>query len=219
MSRIVEWYNAVELSTVQCEKNMLAKEKKTLDDKLQPLISSMTWDKYNKEYIEDTFDSIKDYYDRVMKAQANVQKILSSIGAWGEIPLFIRKDNSTDGLLDIANRELIVANRLRRGLQLNRLAEKIVLDENYRLYFNVPPSCPCTSDSENSEDEDDEENAYRKTQRQQTDTKVDLNQLREAFTTTVVIGDEAAVLYLPYQEYVDEMVGKAIMTAIHIRLV
>lgn len=224
VSRIVEWYNAVESSTEKCEKDMLATEKTTIDTQIQPLITTMTWDKYDKEYIEETFTLVKEFYDRVMKAQANVQKIMASINAWGESPLFTRKDNSTDALLDIANRGAIVAFRLRKSLQTNRQIEKIMQDENYRLYFNVSPSCPCSSGSEESgEDEDEDNDARRKSgtasQRQQTmsESLGDLNRLREAFSTTVVFTEENAALYKPYCDYVDELVGKAVMAAIHTR--
>lgn len=204
---------------------MLAKEKQNLDLRLLPLITEMTWNKYDKDYIEETFDLVKEYYDRVMKAQANVQKILSSINAWGDVPLFVRKDNHNDALLDIVNRDITVSNRFRRALVSNRLAEKVVLDENYRLYFNIPPSCPCSSGSEYSEDEEDDENDARRksgtaSQRQQTLTAEslgDLNRLREPFSTTVIISDENAILYTPYQEYVDGLVGMAIMSAVHTR--
>lgn len=222
LSRIVEWYNTVELSTQDCEKLMLAKEKTILDEKLQPIILEMTWDTYDKEYIENTFDLIKSYYDRVMKAQENIEKIVSNLNALGVIPLFVRKDNTTDALLDIGNREWNVAIRLRRLLQLNRMAEKVVMDENYRLYFNVPLSCPCSSDSEKSDDEEDDDDAQIKSrsrsvsQRQQTiESLVDF--ARVVPFTSSVIDQENAALYLPYQEYVDEMVGQAIMAGIHTR--
>lgn len=200
---------------------MLAKEKSKLDARLKPLISQMTWDKYDKDYIEETFGMIRDYHSRVMKAQANVQKILSNINAWGEVPLFTRKDNLIDSLLDIANRGTAINSRLNRCLLSNRLIEKVILDENYRLYFNVPASCPCSSGSESSDEEDDDYNDSRRTtsKRQQTITESlgDINRLREPFTTTLVFKEDDAKLYLPYQEYIDVLVGKEIMSAIHTR--
>lgn len=205
---------------------MLAKEKSKHDSRLQPLINSMTWDKYDKKYIEETFALIKNYHDRVMKAQANVDKIIESVNSWGEIPLFARKDNETDTLLDIGNRDTSIGIRLRRCLVSNRLAERIVLDENYRLYFNVPPSCPCSSGSESSTEEEEEENeefgkGKTASQRQQTmmDSMGDLTRLREPYVATVEIAEDNAALYTPYQEYVDELVGKAIMAGVHTRFV
>lgn len=225
MSRIVEWYNAVENSTELCEKDMLAHEKSNIDARLEPLITVMTWDKYDKDYIQESFKLVKDYYERVMKAQENVQKVLDSINAWGETPLFTRKDNQTDTLLDIAPHDSLINSRLRRTLTSNRLAEKVMLDENYRLYFNVPPSCPCSSDSESEEAEEQEaeidtRQKSRVSQRQQTITEVlgDLNRLRESFSTTLQFEDAKSALYQPYKDYVDKLVGQAVMAAVLTRL-
>lgn len=203
---------------------MLAKEKATLDEQVEPLITTMTWEKYDRAYIEETFELIKDYYDRVMKAQDNVRKIVASINSWGDVPLYMRKDNNTDTLLDIANREATISTRLRKCLLSKRMIEKVILDENYRLYFNIPPSCPCSSGSEDSEEEEADEAESRRrsrtaSQRQQTisESLGDVNRLREMFSTTIVIESAHLELYRPYQEYVDNLVSNAMMSAVHIR--
>lgn len=220
MSRIVEWFNAVELKTVKCESDILAKEKEGLDNKIKPLISTMTWDHYDKEYIEDTFDLVKDYYDRVMRAQENIRLILASIKQWGEVPLYARRDNMTDTLLDISNRDAAIAFRLRQCLLTKRLIEKVVLDENFRLFFNIAFSCPCSSGSDD-ESNDGENETYQKSsvshQKHQTVSMSEVGQLRQTFATSIVISGEQALLYRPYQEFIDDLVGVAIMDAIRVR--
>lgn len=204
---------------------MLAKEQAEIDLKVEP-ITNMTWNKYDKAYIEETYGLLKDNYQRVMKAQENVHKILASINSWGEVPLYMRKDHHTDALLEISNRDAIVGTRLRKCLVTKRLIEKVVLDENYRLYFNILPSCPCSSGSDDDEDGDiDEDLDSRRrsrsasTRHQTIESLGDVSKLREHFVSSIVIDNEHIELYRPYQEYIDNMVGNAIMAAIHTRYV
>lgn len=227
LARIVEWYNAVTERTVPCEKAMLAQEKRMLDAKLTPAIESMTWEKYDSEYVDKCYDLVKDYYDRVTRAQANVKKILDGINAWGSVPLFQRKDGLTDTLLDVQAREVQLESRLRKCLVSKRMLERVVVDENYRLYFNVPFSCPCSSGSEDSDKDLDDDDAGRgmRASRAVSVRSVhnassfeDVSKLLGKFESNLVREDWKGELYKAYEDYVDDLVGKAIMDGIAISI-
>lgn len=217
LSRIVEWYNAVSQKTVPCEANLLAKEKTMLDAALEPALKSMTWEKYDPAYVDEIYSQVKDYYDRVMKAQANIRKILASINAWGEVPLFPRKDNNNEALLDILQRDAMLESRLKKVLVSKKLIDRVVLDENYRLFFNIPFSCPCSSGSDSDSDDGGLMTGDMKAKQQSADTE-DLAKLREPFDTKIKIEGTQGALYRAYQEYMDEIVGAAIMNAIAVSI-
>lgn len=219
LSRIVEWYNAVSEKTVICESNMLAKEKAMLDGKLDPLIKTMSWEKYNPEYVDEVYALTKDYYDRVMKAQANIRKMLASIESWGSVALFPRKDFATETLLDIHTRDVALESRLKKCLQSKHITDRIMLDENYRLFFNLPFSCPCSSGSDDSDEEDEDEPHIMNSDgfvvaKQTAASSEDVGKLREPYMTKVVIDGWQGELFRPYQEYVDGLIGTAIMDGV-----
>lgn len=224
LARIVEWYNAVTVSTVPCEAAMLAQEKRMLDAKVLPAIETMTWESYDPEYIDECYDMVKDYYERVLRAQANVQRILDSINSWGSVPLFQRKDGLTDTLLDIHAREVQLESRLRKCLVSKRMLERVVMDENYRLFFNVPFSCTCSSSSKASDDElDDDDDMSRGLRASQAEngrsmqnapSVENVGELLVQFKTDLVREDWKGELYRAYEAYVDDLVGKAIMSGI-----
>lgn len=221
--RIVEWYNRVSDKAQPCETAMLAQEKRMLDGKLDALIDRQTWDSYETEYVDQVFGLVQNYHDRVMRAQENVRKILESINSWGSVPVFQRKDQQTDTLLDVQNRNLLSETRLRDCLLSKRLIQKFIVDENYRLYFNVPFSCPCSEDeSTESEDEGDvDKRAIRRSRvgplggpQLAPVTPEELAKLQMPFETNLVREDWKNQLYHEYEIYVDNLVGEAMMNAV-----
>lgn len=57
------------------------------------------------EYIESTRDMVRDLEKRVRLAKANVDTITEIMGQWSEHPLYLRKDEKKDSLLNLDDRE------------------------------------------------------------------------------------------------------------------
>lgn len=94
-----------------------------------------------------------------MKAKADLQLCCDDMRSWASKPLFIRKDNNNEALLDISNTDKLLDERLLKCYESKKLIDKIVNDGNFRLFFDVAiESCHCSSDSETDVGTEDEEN-------------------------------------------------------------
>lgn len=174
--------------------------------------------KTDPDYIEQIYKRTQGIHERVNKAQANLRKILASINKWGSKPLFHRKSHSTNLLLDIQNRDYSLNRRLKKCIETKRLIDRIMMDTNFRLFFNIEFSCPCSSDEETDE-EPSPSTSGMISQRAQTVgfTDDDLQKLRQDVPVHVNKSKQQMTLYRAYEEYVDAEVGKALMAAIHKR--
>lgn len=83
------------------------------------------------------YDKISNIYNRLIKTQENVQKLLNSINIWGNIPLYQRNTASPKALLDIENRSEKCKVRSIEAINSKTLSE-YTMEENYRLFFNLP---------------------------------------------------------------------------------
>lgn len=89
-----------------------------------------------------------------MKAKANLQTCCENVRSWGSKPLFIRKDNNNEALLDISNTDKLLDERLMNCYESKKLIDKLVNNENFRLFFDVAiESCHCSTDSEGDDQE------------------------------------------------------------------
>ena len=57
------------------------------------------------EYIVDTGNMVKDLEARVQKAKDNVDEIVKLMSTWSKTPLFTRKEEKNDTLLNLTDRE------------------------------------------------------------------------------------------------------------------
>lgn len=94
---------------------------------------------------------------RIMEAQQNLRECCESIQSWGLKPLFIRKDNNNEALLDISQTEKLLDERFMQCYESKKLIDRYVNNVNFRLYFNVEiTSCECSTITETSDEEDEE---------------------------------------------------------------
>lgn len=80
---------------------------------------------------------VTDLYGRIKKAQGNIQNVLDSIKVWANMPFYRRKEGSGYSLLDIDDRHNNCKNR---AIEVNNSRKLIeyAMEENYRLFFNMP---------------------------------------------------------------------------------
>ena len=80
-------------------------------------IFSGIWD-----YIQSTRDEVIDLESRVQKAKNNVEEVQKLMSTWSKSPLFTRKEEKNDCLLNLTDRE----DRLKKRYdEINAIGEKI----------------------------------------------------------------------------------------------
>lgn len=126
---------------------------------------------------------------------------MESLTKWGTVPLFVRKDNNIQNLLDIEDRQTIVAKRLTACQETQALIVH-KMDENFRLFFNIP--LPTDEDEEEEEDEGN---------REIEDEEEEEEMLQMEFQP-VERTDEQQLLFDAYEVYVDGIIGKHLMDAV-----
>lgn len=57
------------------------------------------------DYIQSTRDQVIDLESRVQKAKNNVEEIVKLMSTWSKAPLFTRKEEKNDTLLNLTDRE------------------------------------------------------------------------------------------------------------------
>lgn len=89
------------------------------------------------EVVQDIFDQVKQLHTRVVHAQRNVTEAVANIEVWSKVPLFERKEGKLDNLLYLEDR----TERVQRRYELIEVTSALIiklLEENYRLFFNLP---------------------------------------------------------------------------------
>lgn len=160
-----------------------------------------------------------------------MKNIIKHINDWGKIPLYTRKDNNIEALLDINNRDTIITKRLIKCMESKNIIDDIVWEKNFALFFNINiDSCPCSSgEDDNDSDDMDEEKSVRSvldefnegprkcSMRTQSSMTEDLNLIAKLRRPRKIKFDKTAeqmALYRPYEEYIDDLVANAVMAAI-----
>lgn len=87
-------------------------------------------------YVDSLYTATKDLYERVSTAKKNLQLIISNLQQWNKKPLYIRKKNKSDALLDISNRQQLILNRFKKCRKAVKTIEYVML-ENYRLFNDI----------------------------------------------------------------------------------
>ena len=97
------------------------------------------------EYIETLLSLLKKLHSRVFRAQENIEKLLKTMYEWAMIPVLDRKDFKDENLLAIGERKDRFA---KRYSEIEQAAEEIkrVLDENYKLFFDLLPESEYAKD-------------------------------------------------------------------------
>uniref|UniRef100_A0A182SW49 Dynein heavy chain tail domain-containing protein n=1 Tax=Anopheles maculatus TaxID=74869 RepID=A0A182SW49_9DIPT len=235
LSRIVEWYNEICKTCAPCEFELIQKEIDEIDAILADACSGrIDWNNFDQSFIDGLYDKLYNLYSRVLKAKANIQKVQNSIRSWGQIPLYERLNGDNTSLINIENRSLIVQRRLEACLDTKKLIEK-VMDENFKLYFDYLvalseeklSSASGTSSQRRSsmimpapeQEEQQPANVVAlevpdaEEEQSAADTLDDVPSLDQS-----ELGKNLSQLELfrPYEEYVDSILSKEIMDAVHV---
>uniref|UniRef100_H3BBD5 Dynein axonemal heavy chain 17 n=1 Tax=Latimeria chalumnae TaxID=7897 RepID=H3BBD5_LATCH len=131
---IVGWYNEIRSTTLPVEFPLIQKELDDIDVKLLSAETTLCWNSDGVwEYIQEMRDTIFDLETRIQKAKNNIETISLIMQDWSATPMFERKDNKKETLLDLEGRPNALN---KRYAAIKDAGEKIhvLLKENMDLY-------------------------------------------------------------------------------------
>lgn len=247
LSRIVDWYNEVKLKVVPCEFDIIKEEFELINNKLLIALETAKWSDYEEVYIMDLHGDLQNLNERVLKAKANVDKIIKSFKSWGDKPMYMRKDGNPYELMYPDNFDEFIIQRQQDEICTKQLIEEIV-DENFRLFFNLPLKKPATKKRESgikksflesfetlknldlertsAIDRPSEVNVAEldKAAQASTSSMITLKPVTVTSSTLsfdndeIVKTDEQLRLYRAYEEHLDVLILKEIQNALHVSL-
>ncbi|XP_021069297.1 dynein heavy chain 17, axonemal isoform X2 [Mus pahari] len=131
---IVGWYNEIKTTVKDVEFPLIRSELEAIDVKLLSAETTLFWNGENViEYIQEMREMLHNLQNRIQKAKQNVEGITQAMQEWSANPLFERKDNKKEALLDLDGR---VANLNKRYAAVKDAGVRIqaMVAENAELF-------------------------------------------------------------------------------------
>ncbi|XP_034948410.1 dynein beta chain, ciliary-like [Chelonus insularis] len=144
---IINWYNEIRIKCSEVELELLREEIQMIDGMIDEGQINYNWNSLEvPEYIQKLFTSVRSLYFRKLKAEKNIEHLIKNIYEWAMLPILVRKDFKRENLITINGREEKFA---KRYSIIEETAKEIqrILDENYKLYFNILPESAYVEDS------------------------------------------------------------------------
>ncbi|XP_063367395.1 dynein beta chain, ciliary-like [Cydia amplana] len=170
LNRAISWYNEIREGSHETEVALIEKEISAIDDLLGRGVEEYTWNDDFTEWMAEVYAAINTLQERVLRAQNNMKDGLKNIAAWGDMPLYTRKENRSrinvkGELLAVSERHPRFVARRNRILQSHEEFQGI-LATNYKLFFNIKEDTESLDEDEDLEEVDeatmdDEEKAAR----------------------------------------------------------
>uniref|UniRef100_A0A803SYF4 Dynein axonemal heavy chain 11 n=1 Tax=Anolis carolinensis TaxID=28377 RepID=A0A803SYF4_ANOCA len=137
---IVQWYNKVKQTVLEVEYPLIEKELIIADDQLKEAEEVFTWQEDDCwKYIEFLKVQIHDLEQILQKSKDNIKAIQQIMKSWMEHPLFSRKDNRKDALLNLDDKEEKLAKKFMSFQEDGRKIHTFV-KENLILFKADPDS-------------------------------------------------------------------------------
>ncbi|CAL8284422.1 unnamed protein product [Lota lota] len=131
---VVSWYNEIQATVLPSEFPLIEGELKSIDMELAKAETIMFWNGEGVwEYIKSIGDMMHDLYRRVNQAKANVDSMCVLMAEWSLTPMFERKDNKNDSLLDLKGRPAVL-NKRYTAIRDSGQKLRTLLEENKTLY-------------------------------------------------------------------------------------
>ncbi|XP_058902457.1 dynein axonemal heavy chain 17 isoform X5 [Kogia breviceps] len=131
---IAGWYNEVKTTVKDVEFPLIKSELEAIDVKLLDAETTLFWNgKGVFEYIQETREMLYSLQNRIQRAKQNTEGISQAMKDWSANPMFERKDNKKEALLDLDGR---VANLNKRYTAVKDAGLKIqsMVLENAELF-------------------------------------------------------------------------------------
>uniref|UniRef100_A0A8C8WRI9 Dynein axonemal heavy chain 17 n=1 Tax=Panthera leo TaxID=9689 RepID=A0A8C8WRI9_PANLE len=102
---IVGWYNEIKTTVMDVEFPLIKSELEAIDVKLLTAETTLFWNGEGVlEYIQDLREILHNLQNRMQKAKQNIDGISQAMKDWSANPMFERKDNKKEALLDLDGR-------------------------------------------------------------------------------------------------------------------
>uniref|UniRef100_A0A8C9JNR1 Dynein axonemal heavy chain 17 n=1 Tax=Panthera tigris altaica TaxID=74533 RepID=A0A8C9JNR1_PANTA len=102
---IVGWYNEIKTTVMDVEFPLIKSELEAIDVKLLTAETTLFWNGEGVlEYIQDLQEILHNLQNRMQKAKQNIDGISQAMKDWSANPMFERKDNKKEALLDLDGR-------------------------------------------------------------------------------------------------------------------
>nr|XP_023507674.1 dynein heavy chain 17, axonemal isoform X2 [Equus caballus] len=131
---IVGWYNEIKTTVMDVEFPLVKSELEAIDVKLLSAETTLFWNGEGVfEYIQEMREILYNLQNRMQKAKQNIDGISQAMKDWSANPMFERKDNKKEALLDLDGRML---NLNRRYAAVKDAGQKIqaMVAENAELF-------------------------------------------------------------------------------------
>ncbi|KAH0517950.1 Dynein heavy chain 17, axonemal [Microtus ochrogaster] len=102
---IVGWYNEIKTTVMDVEFPLIKSELEAIDVKLMSAETTLFWNGEKVfQYIQEMREVLYNLQNRMQKAKQNIEGIRQAMQDWSTNPLFERKDNKKEALLDLDGR-------------------------------------------------------------------------------------------------------------------
>ena len=106
LDQMVNWYNKIRTTVLDVEFPLIEKQLAAIDDQLKSGETELNWSMEVLDYINTTYDMIKNLEQQLQETKDNVTKIDNIMEVWSESPLFLRKvETKAHGLLSLNDRQ------------------------------------------------------------------------------------------------------------------
>ncbi|XP_028375908.1 LOW QUALITY PROTEIN: dynein heavy chain 17, axonemal [Phyllostomus discolor] len=130
---IVGWYNEVKTTVMDIELPLIHSELEAIDVRLLDAETTLFWNSDGVfEYIQEMREILHNLENRMQKAKQNIEGISQAMKDWSANPLFERKDNKKEALLDLDGR-LVNLNRRYTAVKEAGLRIQAMVAENAEL--------------------------------------------------------------------------------------
>ncbi|XP_039332256.2 dynein axonemal heavy chain 17 [Saimiri boliviensis] len=139
---IVGWYNEIKTTVKAVEYLLIKSELEAIDVKLSSAETTLFWNGEGVfQYIQEMREILHNLQNRMQKAKQNIEGISQAMKDWSANPLFERKDNKKEALLDLDGR---IANLGKRYTAVKDAGVKIqaMVAENAELFRADTSSLP-----------------------------------------------------------------------------
>ncbi|WAR03796.1 DYHC-like protein [Mya arenaria] len=125
----VSLYNKVRTTVLEVEFPLIESQIADIDSKLQQAETTSNWNSDGIwEYIQSTRDTVIDLESRVQQTKNNVEEVQKLMSTWSKNPLFTRKEEKNDTLLNLTDRKDRLEKRYKEitdlGDQIHGLVKK-----------------------------------------------------------------------------------------------
>ncbi|KAM5306863.1 dynein axonemal heavy chain 17 isoform 1-T1 [Glossophaga mutica] len=130
---IVGWYNEIKTTVMDIELPLITSELAAIDVRLLDAETTLFWNGQGVfEYIQEMREILYNLQNRMQKAKQNIEGISQAMKDWSANPMFERKDNKKEALLDLDGR-LMNLNRRYTAVKEAGLRIQAMVAENAEL--------------------------------------------------------------------------------------